>query len=111
MRIRKTAVSSQLSVHSSRENVWLRQLSVKTGEHSYAKWAQERHVRLDSLVAGIQAERGEVSLEERLEQATPIKVVGAAGYAGYLASMHTLMRLLSAVAPSFSLTKTTLLFW
>jgi hypothetical protein len=72
----------------------------------------------------IQAERGAVSLEERLEQATPIKeqldsvrswrerlspkfrrafsagqllfqVVGAAGYAGYFASMHTLMRLLS----------------
>ncbi len=72
----------------------------------------------------IQAERGEVSLEERLEQATAIKeqldsvrrwrerlspqfrracsagqllfqVVGLAGYAGYFASMHTLMRLLS----------------
>ncbi len=72
----------------------------------------------------IQAERGEVGLEERLEQATPIKeqldrlrgwrerlspefrragsagrllfqVVGVAGYAGYFASMHTLMRLLS----------------
>jgi hypothetical protein len=72
----------------------------------------------------IQAERGAVSLEERLGQATPIKeqldsvrrwrerlspqfrrawsagqllfqVVGAAGYAGYFASMHTLMRLLS----------------
>ena len=72
----------------------------------------------------IQAERGRVSLEERLEPATPIKqlpdnvrswrerlspefrracsagqllfqVVGAAGYAGYFASMHTLMRLLS----------------
>ena len=72
----------------------------------------------------IQAERGEVSLGERLGQATPIQeqldsvrrwrerlspkfrracsagqllfqVVGAAGYAGYFASMHTLMRLLS----------------
>ena len=72
----------------------------------------------------IQAEPGAVSLGERLEQATPIKeqldrvrswrerlspqfrrafsagqllfqVVGAAGYAGYFASMHTLMRLLS----------------
>ena len=69
----------------------------------------------------IQAERGEVSLEERFERATQIKeqldsvrerlspkfrracsagqllfqVVGAAGYAGYFASMHTLMRLLS----------------
>ena len=72
----------------------------------------------------IQSERGEVSLEEGLEQAIPIKeqldsvrnwceqlspkfrracsagrllfqVVGAAGYAGYFASMHTLMRLLS----------------
>ena len=72
----------------------------------------------------IQAERGEVSLEERFERATQIKeqldsvrswcgrplpkfrracsagqllfqVVGAAGYAGYFASMHTLMRVLS----------------
>ena len=72
----------------------------------------------------IQAERGEVSLEEHLEHAIAIKeqldsvrnwcgrqspkfrracsagqllfqVVGAAGYAGYFASMHTLMRLLS----------------
>jgi len=71
-----------------------------------------------------QAERDEVSLEGRLDRATPIKnqldsvrswrellspkfrracsagqllfqVVGAAGYAGYFASMHTLMRLLS----------------
>ena len=66
-------------------------------------------------------QRGEVSLEQRFEQATQIKeqldsvrerlspkfrracsagqllfqVVGAAGYAGYFASMHTLMRLLS----------------
>ncbi len=74
----------------------------------------------------VQAERGAVSLEERIEQATAIKeqfdsmrrwrerlspkfrracsagqllfqVVGAAGYAGYFASMHTLMRLLSCV--------------
>jgi len=73
----------------------------------------------------IQAERGAASLEERLEPATPIKeqldsvrrwrerlspkfrracsagqllfqVVGAAGYAGYFASMHTFMRLVSA---------------
>ncbi len=73
----------------------------------------------------IQAERGEVSFEERLEQAMLIKeqldrvrgwrerlspkfrracsagqllfqVVGAAGYAGYFASMHTFMRLVSA---------------
>ena len=72
----------------------------------------------------IPAEGGAASLGERLEQATPIKeqldsvrswrerlspqfrrafsagqllfqVVGAAGYAGYFASMHTLMRLLS----------------
>jgi hypothetical protein len=73
----------------------------------------------------IQAERGEVSLEERLEQAIPIikehldrarswrerlspkfrracsagqllfQVVGAAGYAGYFVSMHTFMRLFS----------------
>jgi hypothetical protein len=72
----------------------------------------------------IQAERRELSLGERLEQAIPIKeqldrarswrerlspkfrracsagqllfqVVGAAGYAGYFASMHTFMRLLS----------------
>ena len=72
----------------------------------------------------IQAERGEVSLEERFERATQIKeqldslrswrerlspkfrragsagrllfqIVGAAGYAGYFASMHTLMRVLS----------------
>ena len=72
----------------------------------------------------IQAEHGVASLEERLEQAILIKeqldsvrrwrerlspkfrrafsagqllfqVVGAAGYAGYFASMHTLMRLLS----------------
>jgi hypothetical protein len=72
----------------------------------------------------IQAERGEVSLEQRFEQVTQIReqldsvrswcgrllpkfrracsagqllfqVVGAAGYAGYFASMHTLMRLLS----------------
>ncbi len=71
-----------------------------------------------------QAERGEVSLNEPFEHVTPIKelldsvrswrerlsprfrracsagqllfqVVGAAGYAGYFASMHTLMRLLS----------------
>jgi hypothetical protein len=71
---------------------------------------------------GIQAERGELILQERLEQATMIKeqldslrswqlppkfrracsagqllfqVVGVAGYAGYFASMHTLMRLVS----------------
>jgi len=72
----------------------------------------------------IQAERGEVTLNESLAHVTPIKepldsvrswrerlsprfrracssgqllfqVVGAAGYAGYFASMHTLMRLLS----------------
>jgi hypothetical protein len=72
----------------------------------------------------VQAERREVSLEERLEQAILIKeqlnrarrwrewlspkfrracsagqllfqVVGAAGYAGYFVSMHTFMRLLS----------------
>jgi hypothetical protein len=59
----------------------------------------------------IQAERTEVSLEKRLEQATPrlspkfrracsagqllFQVVGVAGYAGYFASMHTFMRLLS----------------
>jgi len=72
----------------------------------------------------ILAERGKVSYEERLEQATQIQkqldslrswrerlspkfrragsagrllfqIVGAAGYAGYSASMHTLMRLFS----------------
>jgi hypothetical protein len=73
----------------------------------------------------VPAESGEVSLEERLEQAIPIikrqldrarswrerlspkfrracsagqllfQVVGAAGYAGYFACMHTFMRLLS----------------
>jgi hypothetical protein len=72
----------------------------------------------------IQAERGKMSLEERLELATSIQnqldrvrswrerlspkfrracsagqllfqLIGAAGYAGYFASMHTLMRLLS----------------
>ncbi len=70
------------------------------------------------------AERGEMSLEERLQQAIPIKnqldsmrswreqlspkfrraysagqllfqVIGAAGYAGYFASMHTFMRFVS----------------
>jgi hypothetical protein len=70
----------------------------------------------------IPAERGEVSLEERFQQATQnlfnrarswrewlsprfrracsagqllFQVVGVAGYAGYFASMHTFMRLLS----------------
>ena len=70
----------------------------------------------------IEAERGEMSIEERLAQAIKkqldrarsgrerlsprfrraysagrllFQIVGAAGYAGYFASMHTLMRLVS----------------